>query len=677
MRQAEKGSQAGREQASPWPPDERGGAIAGLVEAPRKRQYGAAPATLTARQPGVTSPSMAPTQRLSSKFLYVTVPTLVAAALLFVFGAYWLKASDQLEMNRQLAEQRAAGHASLLSYPLWNVDQVTVDAILQSLRDVPGLVCVELDELVGLDASPPVGSCQDRQHLTLIETPVVFSDRGTVNALGRLRHWFDLQPSAAQVWRDLWPLLSQLLLLVLVLMVSTIWAFRRTVLKPLDQVAGSLRLFRETGQREPVGISSNDELGEFIREYNNGLARQEHAERSLREQLLLQTSLNQTMPTPFAFLDNEFKLINANQAFYQQLGLTHEVDGRSLLATLPAIDWPSIAALVEGEVHRQELHGLVVRGRSRGFSLACSAMLDSVNGALRGYVLVLQDISDLLDHERALRAAKERSESTLAQLHRTQASLVQAEKLAALGSLVAGVAHEINTPLGASVTVVSHLRRLLSQLESEFAGASLRRSAMAEFLQQAGEGLSLLQRSLDSANEQVRRFKQSAVDQVSAQRRAFELGELIADVVTTLRSQWRNNVQGIEYSVPPGIVCDTTPGPLEQVISQCVANAFVHGFDPGQVGSVRISAERLADDWVRIRVEDNGRGMNVEQVKRVFDPFFTTRLGSGGNGLGMHLAYQLVCEVMHGRIAVESQPGQGVQVVIDLPLNLQPLTAKG
>lgn len=620
---------------------------------------------------------MAPTQRLSSKFLYVTVPTLVAAALLFVFGAYWLKASDQLEMNRQLAEQRAAGHASLLSYPLWNVDQVTVDAILQSLRDVPGLVCVELDELVGLDASPPVGSCQDRQHLTLIETPVVFSDRGTVNALGRLRHWFDLQPSAAQVWRDLWPLLSQLLLLVLVLMVSTIWAFRRTVLKPLDQVAGSLRLFRETGQREPVGISSNDELGEFIREYNNGLARQEHAERSLREQLLLQTSLNQTMPTPFAFLDNEFKLINANQAFYQQLGLTHEVDGRSLLATLPAIDWPSIAALVEGEVHRQELHGLVVRGRSRGFSLACSAMLDSVNGALRGYVLVLQDISDLLDHERALRAAKERSESTLAQLHRTQASLVQAEKLAALGSLVAGVAHEINTPLGASVTVVSHLRRLLSQLESEFAGASLRRSAMAEFLQQAGEGLSLLQRSLDSANEQVRRFKQSAVDQVSAQRRAFELGELIADVVTTLRSQWRNNVQGIEYSVPPGIVCDTTPGPLEQVISQCVANAFVHGFDPGQVGSVRISAERLADDWVRIRVEDNGRGMNVEQVKRVFDPFFTTRLGSGGNGLGMHLAYQLVCEVMHGRIAVESQPGQGVQVVIDLPLNLQPLTAKG
>lgn len=620
---------------------------------------------------------MPKTQRLSSKFLLMTVPTMVVAALLFVFGAYVLKARDQLELNRRLAEQRAEAHAGLMSYPLWNVDQVTVEAILASLGNVPGLACVELDQLSGMNEPPPVGDCRDRQRFTLIETPVVFSDRGATHSLGRLRHWFDLEPSAEQVWRDMWPLLTQLLLLVAVLMVSAIWAFRRTVLTPLDQVAGSLRVFRETGKREPVVCSSNDELGEFIREYNNGLGRQEHAERGLREQLLLQTSLNQTMPTPFAFLDNEFKLINANQAFYQQLGLAHEIDGRSLLATMPAIDWPSIAALVEGEVHRQELHGLVVRGRSRGFSLACSAMLDSAAGALRGYVLVLQDISDLLDHERALRAAKERSEATLAELHRTQASLVQAEKLAALGSLVAGVAHEINTPLGASVTVVSHLHELLQQLDKAYAANALRRSTMSDFLSQATEGLSLLQRSLDSANEQVRRFKQSAVDQVSAKRRVFELAELVSDVTATLRSQWRNNAQVIECDVPPGIVLDSTPGPLEQVISHCVGNAFVHAFEAGQAGSIQIAAERLEDDWVRIRIEDNGCGMSAEQVKRVFDPFFTTRLGKGGNGLGMHLAYQLVSDVMHGRISIESQRGQGTRVVIDLPLSLTLPAAKG
>ncbi|MBD8526138.1 sensor histidine kinase [Pseudomarimonas arenosa] len=614
---------------------------------------------------------MASTTRLSSKFLLTTIPTMVVAALLFVFGAYVLKLGDRADLNRQLAEQRAAANASLLSYPVWNVDEVTVAAIMRSLSGVPGLVCVELDQLVGLQAPPAVGSCQDRQANVLIEVPVQFSDRGSVQELGRLRHWFDLQPDAAEVWRDLWPLLFQLVLLVMVLMVSAIWAFRRTVLNPLDQVAGSLRVFRETGRREPAVCSSNDELGEFIREYNNGLARQEHAERGLREQLLLQTSLNQTMPTPFAFLDNEFKLISANQAFYQQLGLAHEIDGRSMLATLPAIDWPSIAALVAGEVHRQELHGLVVRGRSRGFSLACSAMLDPVADALRGYVLVLQDISDLLDHERALRAAKDRSEATLAELHRTQASLVQAEKLAALGSLVAGVAHEINTPLGASVTVVSHLRSLLEGLDQQFNREQLRRSVLADFLQQANEGLALLQRSLDSANEQVRRFKQSAVDQVSAQQRAFELGELIGDVVATLRSQWRNSAQRIEYEVPPGIVLDSTPGPLEQVISNCVSNAFVHAFDADQDGVVRIRAERMAGDWVRMVIADNGCGMSADRVRRVFDPFFTTKLGRGGNGLGMHLAYQLVSDVLHGRISVESQPGQGTRVIIDLPLSLR------
>ena len=620
---------------------------------------------------------MAASKHLSSKFLLMTVPAMVLAALLFVLGAYGLKARDQLQLNRQLAEQRAAAHASLLGYPLWNVDQVTVDAILRSLGDVPGLVCVELDQLAGLAPTPAVGNCRERDRFHLIESQVAFSDRGVAHELGRMRHWFDIQPSAAQVWRDLWPLLLQLLLLVMVLVVSAAWAFRRTVLNPLEQVAASLRQFRQSGKREPVSVSSNDELGEFIREYNNGLGRQEHAERSLREQLLLQTSLNQTMPTPFAFLDNEFKLIDANRAFYQQLALGHEVDGRSLLAAMPAIDWPSIAALVAGEIHTQELHGLVVQGRSRGFSLACSPMLDSANGALRGYVLVLQDISDLLDHERALRAAKERSEATLAELHRTQASLVQAEKLAALGSLVAGVAHEINTPLGASVTVVSHLHALVQQVDKAFAGGQLKRSTLAEFLEQAKEGMMLLQHSLDSANEQVRRFKQSTVDQVSAQRRAFELRELISDVVATLRSQWRSSSQSIEMSVPPGIVLDSTPGPLEQVLANCVSNAFVHAFEEWQGGSVQISAERLAGDRVRIRVVDDGCGMTAEQIKRIFDPFYTTRLGRGGNGLGMHLAYQLVTEVMQGQISVESQPGQGTRVLIDVPLGLRPVTASG
>ena len=620
---------------------------------------------------------MAPTKHLSSKFLLMTVPAMVLAALLFVFGAYVLKARDQLQLNRQLAEQRAAGHASLLGYPLWNVDQVTVDAILRSLGDVPGLVCVELDQLAGLEPTPQIGECRERERFHVFENQVVFSDRGVPHELGRLRHWFDLQPSAALVWRDLWPLLLQLLLLVTVLVVSAAWAFRRTVLNPLEQVAASLRQFRQSGKREPVSGSSNDELGEFIREYNNGLARQEHAERSLREQLLLQTSLNQTMPTPFAFLDNEFKLIDANRAFYLQLGIGHEVDGRSLLAAMPAIDWPSIAALVAGEIHSQELHGLVVQGRSRGFSLACSPMLDSASGVLRGYVLVLQDISDLLDHERALRAAKERSDTTLAELHRTQASLVQAEKLAALGSLVTGVAHEINTPLGASVTVVSHLHELVGQLDLKFEGNQLRRSALAEFLEQAKEGLMLLQHSLDSANEQVRRFKQSAVDQVSAQRRAFELSEMIGDVVANLRSQWRSSAQSIDMSVPAGIVLDSTPGPLEQVLANCVGNAFIHAFEDGQRGCVRIAAERLAGDQVRIRVEDDGCGMSADQVKHVFDPFFTTRLGRGGNGLGMHLAYQLVTEVMQGQISVESQPGQGTRVLIDLPLGLRPVSASG
>lgn len=607
--------------------------------------------------------------RLSSKFLLLTVPAVVLAALLFVAGSFLLRRDEREAINREVLVEQARAHATLLSYPLWNLDELTVSAILRSLADVPRVQCVELRDVSGMPTPEPVGRCARLEGLELVETPVSFVDGSGEHAVGRLHHWVDIHASRAEVWRDLGPLLLQLLLLVGVLILCSLVAFSRTVRRPLAQVGDSLRAFRKRGERQPVQWRSDDELGEFIEEYNAGLQRQELAERNLQAQLNFQMALHQTMPTPFAYLDAQLRLFDANPAFHDQLGIGREAMSHSMPGLLPTIDWADVLALGRGDVHTQELRGLAVRGRERGFSMACSPFFNA-DGSIRGYVLVLQDITQRLEDEKALREAMARSEAALSELHRTQEILIQSEKLASLGSLVAGIAHEINTPLGASVTVSSHLVDLVEQLAASFDRGALKRSELGQFFEQAREGLAILQRSLDTANEQVRRFKQVAVDQGGLVRRRFDLHQVVEDVVATLRPQLRNSRHRILVEVPPSLWLDSLPGPLEQILSNCINNAIVHGFEDCPAGTVTVSAVPLGEDWVRIVVADNGRGMSAEHVKRVFDPFFTTHLGRGGSGLGMSLAYQLAGSVLHGRIAVDSEPGRGTRVRIELPMVL-------
>lgn len=607
--------------------------------------------------------------RLSTKFLLITVPAVVLSALAFVFVSFLHRVEEREQINRQLAAQQAVGHASLLSYPIWNLDEQTVGAILVSLTDLPRVHCVRVEGVVGMAGLAAVGRCEALEGLWAQSAPIVYLDRDGEHPVGVLRQWVDTSVGRAEALRDLGPLLLQLVLLVAVLIFCSLWAFARTVHRPLAQVADSLRAFRERGVREPVKWSSQDELGEFIREYNAGLERQDYAERALRAQLNFLTALQETMPIPFAYLGESLRLCDANPAFHGQLGIGREALGESMASLVPAVHWSDVLALAPGEVHMQELRGFVVRGAEHGFSLACSPFLDA-DGHVRGHVLVLQDITERLANEAALRAAVQRSEATLAELHRAQASLLQTEKLAALGGLVAGVAHEINTPLGNSLTVSTRIADLLERLASRFESQQLKRSELAQFIRDARDGTALLDRGLQAVGEQVRRFRQVAVSQGELGRQRFDLATLINDVARAQQQAHAPAKPRIVTEAPEGLTLDGLPGTLVRVLEQCIDNAVIHAFEPGQTADVHVTAQRLDDDWVRIEVVDHGRGMPDEHLRRVFDPFFTTRLGQGGGGLGMSVVYRLVHDVLHGRIAVRSRVGEGTRVRIDLPVDI-------
>ena len=251
------------------------------------------------------------------------------------------------------------------------------------------------------------------------------------------------------------------------------------------------------------------------------------------------------------------------------------------------------------------------------------------------------------------------------QLKHAQAQLAAHEKLAALGSLVAGVAHELNTPIGNSLLMASTLQERSNALARRLQDATLRRSDLDEYMAASNEASALIVRSLHNAAELVSSFRQVSVDQASDQRRRFDLARACHEISATMMNTVRRAGHALELDVPEGIVMDGYPGPLGQVIINFVNNAILHAFAaPG--GTMTLQAS-LIDGLVRLTFRDNGHGIDAAHVGRIFDPFFTTRMGQGGTGLGLNIAYNIVTTLLGGTIRVESAPGAGTAFVLELP----------
>lgn len=262
-----------------------------------------------------------------------------------------------------------------------------------------------------------------------------------------------------------------------------------------------------------------------------------------------------------------------------------------------------------------------------------------------------------------------RVEARTADLQRAQDDLIRAEKLAALGSLVAGIAHELNTPIGNSVTVASTLHEKTAEFAELIADGTLKRSSLNNYLGAAQTASDLLLRSLNQARNLVASFKQVAVDQTSDQRRPFDLREVVGEVLTTLSPTIRKTPFSVVIDIPEGIVMDSYPGPLGQIINNFVTNALLHAFEGRLAGIVTLHAELAEEGNLTLTVRDDGNGIPEEHLRRIFDPFFTTKLGKGGSGLGLNIVYNIVTRVLGGRISVSSRLGAGTTFVLTMPVS--------
>jgi signal transduction histidine kinase len=267
-----------------------------------------------------------------------------------------------------------------------------------------------------------------------------------------------------------------------------------------------------------------------------------------------------------------------------------------------------------------------------------------------------------------LKAAKENAETALRELQETQQSLIEAEKLAALGGLVAGVAHEVNNPVGISLTVASSFARRCDQFSAEVRDGAIRKSKLDEFISGSQEAAKQLVANLNRAADLIQAFKQVAVDRSHAERRVFELGEATEQIVASLLPALKRSAISLTVEITEEIMMDSYPGPYGQVLTNLVLNALVHAFPERRVGSMYLSAKRVNPGQVEIHFADDGIGMSDDVQRRAFEPFFTTRRSRGGTGLGLHIVYNLVTHRLGGRLRLESAPGRGTSFRIRLPL---------
>ena len=253
-------------------------------------------------------------------------------------------------------------------------------------------------------------------------------------------------------------------------------------------------------------------------------------------------------------------------------------------------------------------------------------------------------------------------------LEQAKDELVQSEKLASLGSVVAGVAHELNTPIGIGVTAASTIERTIQDFRDKISSNQISRRDLDHFMETSEDGMTLILGNLSRASELVKSFKQVAVDQTSENRRTFNLRLVVEEIIATLQPKFKRTPHEIHIDIPEEINLDSFPGPFGQVLTNLVMNSLLHGFNNDMHGVIEISATEVAGDQVNIKVKDNGTGISSDYLKHVFDPFFTTKMGQGGSGLGMHIVYTIITAVMGGKISITSTPGVETEISMTLPL---------
>lgn len=622
----------------------------------------------------------------------------------------------ELRINAPLAQ-----YADMLSHamsgPLWNVDAPSALPLVKAILSNQDVVSISVDDQT-------LGHFIFSEHPERRSGASVQAKRDVLHddkVIGQVRIELTTSRIEAQLLEDALRFALAVFAQIVFSFVFILVLFERRMMKPLRELLqGAARLARGELDQPVVRLRA-DELGvlakglDDMREKLGGLFSERQIQNlALQKELLERQRVEvelrvsqakfavifQASPAPISVArkSDAYARADVNDAWLRQFHWpVSDAAGQTLCWQAMWLDVADQRAVIDQLERFGELsdHEVYLRRGDDAENRLCALSgrkIDIVGDTL--LILAAEDITEqrrneqeilslnasledrVAERTQAFQQANTELSEALENLQRAQGELLRTEKLAALGALVAGVAHELNTPIGIGVTVASTLQ----EDSLAFARAldqGMSRSRLNQFIDKTRSASDLLLRSLSRAAELISSFKQVAVDQTSAQRRVFKLDELVHEIVLTLGPSIRKTPYTVVSDIPQDIALDSFPGHLGQVLINLVNNALLHAFGGRSEGRISIAARRIDDELIEITVSDDGNGIADKDLPRIFDPFFTTRMGQGGSGLGLSIVHNLVAGPLRGSISVESALQIGTTFTLQLQRVGQEVTDLG
>ncbi|MRJ41576.1 MULTISPECIES: sensor histidine kinase [Idiomarina] len=531
--------------------------------------------------------------------------------------------------------QELQNQQSTFSYPLarslWEYNSPQIDAIADGLINIPaiagliirddtGKVVIELGQTIPISQLPngPTEAFElnERDGVFGYFSTLVFEFSGDSTLVGDVTLFSTRDIAIERIKVSLYFIIGSALIKSTFLILLFSLAFSRMLNRPMADLIDQIKNFRL------------DDL--------------EHSKVHLRDQrntefVLLEQAYNQLIDTLYDYQEGlqqtEQQLLQANKKLDEQNNiLEQEVARKTSNITRIVID-------LERRKHELETRQ------------------DSLENEIRQRQAV----------ESELRKTNQRLQTSLSALERAQDQLLESEKMASLGGLVAGITHDVNTPIGVSVTAATLIRDRLLDTEQALHNRELTQTQLETFLAQGKEALNVVERNLARASDLISSFKQVAVDQTSEATRDINIKAYLTDVIQALQPQLRHTEHRISVSCPEHLEARCPAGALAQIFTNLIMNSVIHGFEAKPKGNIDITIAR-SQDRLHVIYQDNGKGLDQQQLKQLFDPFFTTKQKQGGSGLGTHIVRNLVTQTLAGEIRAESAPNQGLRYVIEFPL---------
>lgn len=397
------------------------------------------------------------------------------------------------------------------------------------------------------------------------------------------------------------------------------------------------------------------------------------------QKLLFETLFNQTADGVALIKDGHF--IDCNNSILQMLGLKKKED---FLNSKPHQISPKYQPdgltsknkenmLIEQCMQKGHLRFEWVHQKANGEDFWVDILLTKIqlNKKIMIYV-VWRDITDKKQLEEEIKKRNEELVKSLKNLKITQSQLIESEKLASLGSTVAGIAHEINTPVGIGLTGITHLLEKHNKVKKLYEEEDLSQEEFEDFLSDFHETSTLILANLTRTANLIKNFKQISYDQVSEEKRKFNLKEYLEQTLFTLHNLLKKRNITVELLCDDKIDIDTYPGAISQIITNLVINTTKHGLSENNGGVITIEAKKI-DNKILLKYKDNGKGIKKEHLPKIFEPFFTTNRAKGGTGLGLNIIHNIVNNILQGSIRCKSKEHFGVEFIIEFKDGLKPL----